>query len=158
MIDILVDEELAGTFAVPAGIEQAVIATCRLAGQAASQPQLCVRFAADDAVHELNRQWRGKDQVTDVLSFPMQEGPLFDFEQPLGDIALAVPFIQQEAARLELAESAHGLHLIVHATLHLLGYDHINDQDAAEMQLLEKKIMAEIGLHNPYPVDESESI
>ncbi len=154
MIEVLMDEELEGSFTPPDGIEQAILTACKVAGFAGDiKPDLCIRFAPDSEVQSLNNLWRGKDTVTDVLSFPMQDGPVFDVDQPLGDIALAVPFIELEAKRLGLPQSAHQLHLIIHATLHLLGYDHINDDGADEMQALEKQAMARIGLHNPYPAN-----
>jgi len=156
VIDVIVDEDLEGSFTAPDHIESAVMAACEIATLAGVKPELCIRFATDDEVHKLNRQWRDKDKVTDVLSFPMQQGMEIDFEQPLGDIALAVPFIRQEATRLNLPYSAHTLHLIIHATLHLLGYDHIDDDDAVEMQALERQAMAKLGLHDPYPADEPE--
>ncbi|PJA32703.1 MAG: rRNA maturation RNase YbeY [Zetaproteobacteria bacterium CG_4_9_14_3_um_filter_53_7] len=153
MIEVVVDEDLEPHFSIPDGIQQAVMAACHVAGFDAIEPDMCIRFASDAEVHELNRQWRDKDRVTDVLSFPMQEGAEFDLAQPLGDVALAVPFIQHEAKRLDLKPSAHQLHLIIHATLHLLGYDHIDDDDADEMQALERQAMADLGLHDPYPLD-----
>ncbi|GAV20054.1 probable rRNA maturation factor [Mariprofundus micogutta] len=158
MIEVVLDEGLEECFSLPDDIDRAVLSACRVAGlTAGSTPDLCIRFAPDSAVQELNHQWRGKDKVTDVLSFPMQEGPSYDLDQPLGDIALAVPFIQHEAMRLNLPQSAHALHLIIHATLHLLGYDHIDDEDADRMQSLEKKAMATLGLHEPYPLDVSDT-
>ncbi|OIO71211.1 MAG: rRNA maturation RNase YbeY [Zetaproteobacteria bacterium CG1_02_53_45] len=153
MIEVVVDEELEGSFSIPDDVQQAVLAACHVAGFEDIEPDMCIRFATDAEVHELNRQWRDKDRVTDVLSFPMQEGPEFDLEQPLGDVALAVPFIQHEAKRLDLLPAAHQLHLIIHATLHLLGYDHIHDDDAEQMQSLERQAMLKIGLHDPYPSD-----
>ncbi|MDQ6983008.1 MAG: rRNA maturation RNase YbeY, partial [Mariprofundus sp.] len=95
-------------------------------------------------------QWRDRDKVTDVLSFPMQETP-YDFSESLGDIALAVPFIIQEADRLDLSARDHYLHLIIHATLHLLGSDHIENRDAASMQAMEREAMRRMKLHHPYP-------
>ena len=157
MIEVVVDEVLDEGFVLPDGIDKAVLAACKVAGCSSDQmPDLCIRFASDSEVQELNNQWRCKDKVTDVLSFPMQDGPTFDMTQSLGDIALAVPFIQFEAKRLNLSQSAHALHLIVHATLHLLGHDHINDDDADKMQALEKQALLQIGLHDPYPVSTSD--
>jgi len=151
MIDVIVDEGIDDlSIPQPADIHAAVLAACRTAGLH-GEPELCIRFASDAEVHELNRQWRHKDKVTDVLSFPMQEGPGYDIEQPLGDIVLAIPFVWQEADRLELPSGAHALHLIVHAVLHLLGHEHDNDDDAEAMQSLERQIMHELGLHDPYP-------
>ncbi|NWF36632.1 rRNA maturation RNase YbeY [Mariprofundus sp. KV] len=157
MIDVVIDDELEASFSAPEGIESAVLIACEAAGHSGEQPEMCIRFAADEVVQELNATWRSKDSVTDVLSFPMQEAPEFDFSESLGDIALAVPFILNEAERLGLPQADHTLHLIVHATLHLLGFDHIDDDDADEMQALERQIMSKIGLHDPYPVQTKEN-
>ncbi|WP_370465521.1 rRNA maturation RNase YbeY [Mariprofundus sp. NF] len=157
MIEVVVDDELEASFSAPDGIDRAVLMACEVAGFSAQKPELCIRFAADAAVQELNATWRSKDSVTDVLSFPMQEAPGFDFSESLGDIALAVPFILTEADRLNLSQDDHILHLIVHATLHLLGFDHIDDDDADEMQTLERQVMSKIGLHDPYPAEVKDS-
>lgn len=150
-LDIIVDDELAGDFTPPENIAAAVQAACSVAGFQA-EPMLCIRFAGDAEVRELNSQWRGLDRVTDVLSFPMQDdGASIDSNESLGDIALALPFVQQEAGRLGLSPAAHIMHLVVHATLHLLGYDHIDDKEALQMQQLERQAMQQLGLHDPYP-------
>ncbi len=149
MIEIIVDAD-EEPFEAPQHIDAAVEAACAVAEMVAIKPELCIRFATDAAIRALNEQWRHKDAVTDVLSFPMQEAP-FDLSEPLGDIALAVPFIRQEADRLGLSTDAHFLHLIIHATLHLLGFDHMDDAEAARMQALEAKAMQRLGLHHPYP-------
>jgi len=151
MIDVIVDDGI-DDLSIPkhADIHNAVMAACLACGLD-GEPELCIRFAADAEVHELNRQWRHKDKVTDVLSFPMQEGPDYEIEQPLGDIVLAIPFVWQEADRLELPSANHALHLIVHAVLHLLGHEHEDDADAETMQALERQVMAELSLHDPYP-------
>jgi len=150
MIDVVVDEEIDARFIPPTGIQAAIGRVCFVAG-VTGEPSLCIRFAPDEAVRQLNSHWRGRDCVTDVLSFPMQEVDALDLVRSLGDIALALPFIQHEAERLQLPEADHTLHLIVHATLHLLGYDHIVDAEAEQMQQLERQIMLQLGLHDPYP-------
>jgi len=152
MIDIIIDPGADGevVFEPPEGIDIAVKTACAVAGFTATEPEICIRFTTDSAIRTLNSQWRKKDAVTDVLSFPMQDTPL-DLSESLGDIALAVPFVRQEAERLGLSVDAHILHLIVHATLHLLGFDHINDAEAARMQALETAAMQRMGLHDPYP-------
>jgi len=152
MVDIVIDEGL--SFEAPARIEEAVLAACNCAEVKAAKVELCIRFASDAELQRLNQQWRSKDSVTDVLSFPMQEAP-FNACEPLGDIALAVPFIKHEAERLNLPADDHCLHLIIHATLHLLGFDHINDDDAKCMQDLEKQAMQRMQLHHPYPDGEA---
>ncbi|WP_236075216.1 rRNA maturation RNase YbeY [Mariprofundus sp. EBB-1] len=150
MIDIVIDEDIA--FEPPADMDKAVRVACESAGVDTEQIDLCVRFTSDQSIQSMNKQWRGKDKVTDVLSFPMQEPPC-DTSESLGDIALAVPFILLEAARLKLPEADHIRHLIIHATLHLLGFDHIDDDDAQKMQNLEQQAMHNLGLYDPYPMD-----
>lgn len=112
---------------------------------------LCVRLAADAEVRALNARWRGKDRVTDVLSFPMQDAPVNPADGPLGDVVLAVDFVRGEAAGLGLSAQAHALHLIVHGVLHLLGFDHMTPDEARLMHGLENAAMAALGLHRPWP-------
>jgi len=150
MIDIVIDEGIA--FEPPADMDKAVRVACESAGIDTEQIDLCIRFTSDQSIQSMNKQWRGQDKVTDVLSFPMQEPP-FETSESMGDIALAVPFIELEAERLKLPESDHILHLIIHATLHLFGFDHIDDDDALKMQKLEQQAMHNMGLHDPYPMD-----
>ncbi len=152
MIEIIVDAD-EEPFEPPLHIDAAVEAACSAAEMTAIEPELCIRFATDAAIRALNDQWRHKDTVTDVLSFPMQEAP-FDLSESLGDIALAVPFIRREAERLGLSVDAHIIHLIIHATLHLLGFDHIEDDDAVRMQALETEAMQRMALHAPYPLED----
>jgi probable rRNA maturation factor len=151
MIDIVVDDGVVGSFPSAKDIEDAIHATCHAAHANIPNPHICVRFAHDDDVKSLNAKWRNKDSVTDVLSFPMQEKPPYHNEEPLGDMILAMPFVEQEALRLNLDVSAHIIHLIIHSTLHLLGYDHITQHDASVMQALECDIMQTLHLHHPYP-------
>lgn len=151
MIDVVFDADVDQT-GLPAitDIESAVGAACEMAGFS-GQPELCVRFATDENIQMLNKHWRDLDKVTDVLSFPMQEGPDYDLNMSLGDIALASRFIRQQASSLELPIQAHTLHLIIHAVLHLLGFDHVKEKDTKIMQKLEQHIMSHLGLHDPYP-------
>lgn len=152
MIDILIDDDAGEEDSIPstAAIESAVRTACA-AANLAGEPELCIRFASDDAVHELNREWRGKDKTTDVLSFPMQEGPDFDAGESLGDIIIAAPYATKAAAGFDLPATDHMLHLIVHGTLHLLGHDHIEDDEAEVMHAIEREVMHGLGLHDPYP-------
>lgn len=150
MIEVLLDEAVAeegppGTDAV----RTAVAAALEAAG-VDTQATLCVRFSDDETVRQLNRDWRQKDRETDVLSFPMQDGPDYCSDEPLGDIVLAWPFVRLEAQRLGLGAADHAMHLVVHGVLHLLGYDHGDDAEAERMQLLESRAMQALGLHDPY--------
>ena len=153
MIDILVDDGVDGPLPSEETIRQAVIAACMEVGFQ-YPPMLCIRFSDDATVQGLNREWRKKDSVTDVLSFPMQDGDEPEADESLGDIILATPFTINEATRLSLPVTDHMLHLIVHATLHLLGYDHIDDEDAKIMHKHERAAMNKLGLHDPYPNDD----
>jgi len=153
MIDIFADDnaELLGD---EVSIAEAIALTCNLAKHL-KKPSLCVRFADNDEVQQLNAQWRDKDKVTDVLSFPMLDAAELaaledNNEEFLGDIILAEPFVREEAKRLHLSPEHHALHLIVHGTLHLLGFDHIDDDEAEVMQQLENKVMLQLDLHQPY--------
>jgi len=150
MIDIVVDEGIEEPLPDDAAICRAVKTACHEAGIAGT-PHLCIRFADDATVKGLNSQWRGRESVTDILSFPMQNGPEFDLDESLGDIILATPFTLREAKRLSLPSTDHMLHLIVHATLHLLGHDHITESEAELMQKTECRAMQKLDLHNPYP-------
>ncbi len=154
MIDILVDDEVDAPLPSQELIEKAVTTACLEAGFRHT-PMLCIRFADDATVQALNHEWRKKNTVTDVLSFPMQDGDEPEAGESLGDIILATPFTIKEADRLSIPVTDHMLHLIVHATLHLLGYDHIDDDDAKIMHRIERSAMNRLGLHDPYP-DEDE--
>lgn len=103
----------------------------------------------DHAVAELNKQFRGKDGPTNVLSFPpaqVEQGP----ERFLGDIALAAETIAAEAEFQSKRFENHAAHLVVHGFLHLLGYDHMNPADAEAMEGRERAILATIGIEDPY--------
>lgn len=161
MIDILIDEGVDvglatdGEEPLPdsSRIEAAVREACSAAGFH-GEPELCIRLAGDSEVQALNKQWRGKDAATDVLSFPMQEGSQFTSDESLGDIIVAVPYCRRAAAALDLACEDHMIHLIVHGTLHLLGHDHIDDDEAERMHSIERAAMQRLGLHDPYEDEE----
>jgi probable rRNA maturation factor len=116
-----------------------------------------IRLSDDSEVHKLNAQWRGKDKPTNVLSFPMLEADELvtlantdDGEVLLGDMILAHGVCATEAEEKGIPLADHVTHLIIHGTLHLLGYDHIDDADAEHMEALEVKALASLGLANPY--------
>ena len=123
--------------------------------------EIAVRLTADAEVRTLNRDYRHKDKPTNVLSFPMVQPDLIDGlansddgEILLGDIVLARETCEREAKERAVEVSAHAAHLIVHGTLHLLGYDHMRDDEAEAMEALERQIMAGLGLHDPYTVED----
>jgi probable rRNA maturation factor len=138
----------------------AALATTPCAGLASGPAlvEVSVRLTSDAEVHQLNRQYRGKDKPTNVLSFPMIQPDLLaavtensdDGEVLLGDIVLAHGVCAAEAAEKGVALADHAAHLIVHGLLHLLGYDHQGTAEAEAMESLEKEAMAALGLHDPY--------
>lgn len=118
-----------------------------------------VKLSDNAEVHALNREWRDKDKPTNVLSFPMLDDDEIDalldgtYNAPeilLGDIILAYETCAAEAAEKEISIAHHATHLVIHGMLHLLGHDHIDDEEAEAMEALEVKALASMGLHNPY--------
>ncbi|HVF83941.1 MAG TPA: rRNA maturation RNase YbeY [Sphingomicrobium sp.] len=118
--------------------------------------ELSLRLTDDEEVRALNAEWRGKDKPTNVLSFPLADaaelsaadaaGP----ELMLGDIVLARGVCQAEAADKAIPLDHHAAHLMVHGTLHLLGYDHGDDGEAEDMEARETRALARLGIGNPY--------
>jgi len=154
-MDVVIDDDLDDAWRSDIVAENEIKQALQTSLDILAYPQVdidvCIRFASDKTVQTLNVTWRDKDAVTDVLSFPMQEADVLNFDESLGDMILALPFVLQEAERLMLSPQAHQLHLIVHSLLHLLGYDHIQDDEALVMQTLECRIMRALQLHHPYP-------
>lgn len=131
--------------------QRAVTATLAELGVAGGASELSILFTDDAHVRSLNAQWRGKDKPTNVLSFPafasFAKGKL---PPMLGDIALALETVRAEAGLDSKPFDHHLTHLLVHGTLHLLGYDHETDDDAEEMEGLERRILAGLAIADPY--------
>ena len=116
-----------------------------------SDSEVSVKFTSDEEVRGLNAAWRGKDKATNVLSFPMADEAELDGAQLLGDIVLAHGICADEAAGRHIPIETHAAHLLVHGTLHLLGYDHeTSDGDAAAMEETERRALASLGIADPY--------
>jgi probable rRNA maturation factor len=134
----------------------AAVAHSRHAGL--SDSEVSVKFTSDAEVRALNAAWRGKDKVTNVLSFPMAEESELAASPLIGDIVLAHGICAAEAAAKQVAIETHAAHLVVHGTLHLLGYDHeTSEADAEAMEETERRALASLGIADPYHVTEVES-
>ncbi|UNK80913.1 rRNA maturation RNase YbeY [Sphingopyxis granuli] len=141
----------------------AALALTPWAGLADAAPlvEVAVRLTDDAEVQALNRDFRGKDRPTNVLSFPQVQADLLDTlsnsddgEILLGDIVLARETCTREAAEKAVPIADHATHLIIHGTLHLVGYDHLDDPAAEAMEALEVKALASLGIANPYAVQD----
>lgn len=112
--------------------------------------EVSVVFADDARVRELNRDWRSKDAPTNVLSFPGGDEDEPPFGPLLGDIILARETVAREAEEMDIDFDAHVTHLVAHGFLHLFGYDHQMEDEAEEMEGLERRILAVLGIADPY--------
>lgn len=129
------------------GHEDSVVrAVAAAAAEEGKAGEISLLLGDDAAIAELNKQFRGKDGPTNVLSFP---GPRVE-PHFIGDIALAAETIVEEAQFQGKAFDAHAAHLVVHGFLHLLGYDHQNEADASRMEARETAILRSIGIDDPY--------
>jgi probable rRNA maturation factor len=114
-------------------------------------PELSLVFTDDASIQEINAEWRGQDKPTNVLSFPAFPLEPGDMPGPmLGDIVIARETVEREAVDLEKSFDDHLTHLFVHGFLHLFGYDHMEKAEAEEMEALETRILAGLGLSDPY--------
>ncbi|MEA9392275.1 rRNA maturation RNase YbeY [Acerihabitans sp. TG2] len=113
------------------------------------EAEVTIRLVDEAESHELNLTYRGKDKSTNVLSFPFEAPP--QVELPLlGDLVICRQVVEREALEQTVALDAHWAHMVVHGCLHLLGYDHILDDEAEEMEALEAEIMQSLGYPDPY--------
>ena len=154
-VDVLVE---AGAWAPPASLKilvgraaAAAVAATNVA--LAAEAEVSAVFTDDAHIRLLNRKFRRRDGATNVLSFPGPKDPSGAFGPLLGDIVLARETIEKEAEIEGIAVSDHVAHLIVHGFLHLLGYDHADEAEAAIMERLESAILADLGFPDPYADD-----
>ncbi len=112
--------------------------------------EVVIAFGSDEEVHQLNRTYRGKDKPTNVLSFPTAGSTDTGL---IGDVILAYETCADEADQRGIELSDHACHLALHGVLHLLGQDHENDGDAANMEHLETRLLATIGIQDPHSAD-----
>ena len=117
------------------------------------EAEVTIRLVDEAESNQLNLTYRGKDKPTNVLSFPFECPP--GVELPLlGDLIICRQVVEREANEQNKPLLAHWAHMVVHGSLHLLGYDHIDDEEAEEMEALEVEFMQALGYDNPYQDDE----
>lgn len=115
------------------------------------QADVTILFTNDEAQRQFNAAWRGQDKTTNVLSFPTPFIPVPEGETlPLGDISFALETVQREAQEEEKTFEDHLTHLTIHGFLHLLGYDHEDEEEADMMEAIEIKALAVLDITNPY--------
>jgi probable rRNA maturation factor len=121
-----------------------------LAGAKRRKPaELAIRIVGTREGRRLNRDYRGKDYATNVLSFPVELPPGMSLPT-IGDLAICAPVVVREATEQGKIANHHWAHMTVHGVLHLLGYDHIDDTEAEAMEALETRILAKLGIDDPY--------
>lgn len=164
LVDCVIEDARWSDLGIEALALRAVTATLTVLDLPLDQYTLCVMGCDDARIATLNAQFRGKPTPTNVLSWPAEDlSPDEPGEEPyvpgegdpsdpltLGDIALAYETCAHEAVEGEKPVADHVTHLIIHGTLHCLGYDHVHDADAARMEGLEVRILASLGLPDPY--------
>ena len=130
-----------------------------LSYQQLTDKEMTVRNVDDAEIQQLNQQYRGKDTVTNVLSFPFEmpelvlpEGIEMDesISNFLGDIVISAQVVKQESKQQNKLLKHHWAHMLIHGTLHLLGYDHIEEQEAEEMESIEIAILQKLAIDDPY--------
>lgn len=151
-VDVTISETIeSGDDEAPGGIPDASLlqdwASAAYLDEKPALTSMLITSAAE--IQQLNKQYRDKDKPTNVLSFPMQTPDEIDVSL-LGDIALCASVIHREAEQQQKSDKAHWAHMVVHGMLHLQGYDHIENDDAEEMEGLEINILKQLGFANPY--------
>ncbi len=114
--------------------------------------EVTIRLVDEQESHALNLEYRGKDKPTNVLSFPFEAPPGIELDL-LGDLVICKQVVEKEAQEQNKPLPAHWAHMVVHGALHLLGYDHIDDEEAEEMESLETEIMQSMGFDDPYAAE-----
>jgi probable rRNA maturation factor len=111
--------------------------------------EICIRIVEPAESQELNSTYRGKDKPTNVLSFPF-EAPAGVPNDIIGDLAICADIVRQEAEEQQKTLANHWAHMVIHGCLHLIGFDHIDDSDAQEMEALETQLLATLNIPDPY--------
>jgi len=157
---LLSRSELIASLPKEADFQRWADATLRAAGRSEQSVSIDIRMVSEAESQALNRDYRGKDKSTNVLSFPADLPPelIAELEEiPLGDLAICADVVAREAEEQGKSLLAHWAHMTVHGVLHLLGHDHIEAADAACMEPLEIAILATLGWDNPYDDEPSDT-
>jgi probable rRNA maturation factor len=115
--------------------------------------EVTIRIVDEEESHALNHEYRGKDKSTNVLSFPFEAPPGLDLPL-LGDLVICTQVVEREAEEQKKELLHHWAHMTIHGILHLRGYDHINDDEADEMEAIETKLLASLAISDPYLINE----
>lgn len=153
MIEVVLEDERWAALGLESLCGPAGEAALAVTGRQTEGFELALMGCDDARIAALNADFRGKPGPTNVLSWPASKAPPMQGAMPeieLGDIAIAYETCQREAAEKGISVQDHVTHLVIHGILHLLGYDHISDTEAEEMEGLEIKALAKLGISNPY--------
>ncbi|MBD1553484.1 rRNA maturation RNase YbeY [Pseudomonas typographi] len=155
----MVELDLQRASTAPAPGDAAFLRWCELAlRQRRGDSELTIRLVDEPEARALNHTYRHKDYATNVLSFPAEvPNELLDIPL-LGDLVICTQVVAREAGEQGKALDAHWAHLVIHGCLHLLGFDHIEDEEAEEMESLEQELLAELGYPDPYADDDTDPI
>ena len=150
ILDVQLGDDIEDSPALPTDEQLQRWAEAALAGRTTfDEPELTIRLVSEEESQTLNHEYRGKDKPTNVLSFPFEAPPEVPLEL-LGDLVICIAVVEQEAGEQDKTSEAHWAHMVVHGCLHLLGYDHIKDDEAEEMEGLERQILDSMGYPDPY--------
>jgi len=152
MIDV--DIQLASEHSPLPSNEQLTLWATHALSPFKAEAALSIRLVDNDESQQLNFEYRGKDKPTNVLSFPFEVPPelagVDEIGHLIGDLVISVPVVAQEAIEQHKTFEDHFAHMVVHGCLHLLGYDHIKDEDAEIMEDLERQTLAKLDIADPY--------
>jgi len=149
MIEVILEDERWAAVGLEALADPAEREALAVAGRRPEGFEIALMGCDDARIATLNADFRGKPTATNVLSWPASDTPPME-AGALGDIAIAFETCQREATEKGISVHHHVTHLLIHGILHLLGYDHISDTEAEEMEALEIKALAKLGISNPY--------